>query len=87
MMATLISTVRMGPALDDNGSEIPVHENFTGQNLTYDFPQAYRLQKRFILTLSLPSFPSAPVPFPYRLEPRSSHLMKILQESADSIPL
>lgn len=37
MMATLLSTVDMRPALDDKGSEIEIHEEFAGKNVSYDF--------------------------------------------------
>lgn len=35
MMATLLSTVAMRPALDDNGVDIEIREEFTGKNVSY----------------------------------------------------
>lgn len=34
MMATLLSAVHMRPALDKNGAEIEIPENYTGKNVT-----------------------------------------------------
>lgn len=36
-MATLLSTVNMRPALDENGSEVEIDQEFKGESSTYVF--------------------------------------------------
>lgn len=75
--------MNMQHALDENGAEIEVREEFTGLFLTYD-PVPSIFAELWILTNHLYLF-SGPVPFPHRIEPRSSQMMKLLSESCEYI--
>lgn len=52
MMATLLSAVDMRPALDENGYEIEIKDEFTGKNVAYDFVQAYDFRTIIFLHLA-----------------------------------
>lgn len=82
-MATMLSTMHMRHALDENGAEIEVREEFTGLFLTYDIILS-TFTEMWILTDRLYLF-SGPEPFAHRLEPRSSQTTKLLAESSDYI--
>jgi len=58
-MATLLATINMRPALDENGKEIQLKESFAGTMV------------------------ADPLPFPYRLEPRSAHMKSLLEASTE----
>ncbi|KAF8302322.1 cytochrome P450 [Clavulina sp. PMI_390] len=60
IMATLLATNHMKRALDENGNEIAVAENYTH------------------------STPHHPIPFSYRFESRSAHIMSLLNASVET---